>query len=224
MATTGRDALARRLSAALCAAIAIGLAWGLHRYTAGFEVWTFEGRRQLTLQAGALRAAPVALRGTDDAAPRLWRTDDTAPAAYLVDFIYTRCPGVCRTLGSQYQQMQRALAQRGDPAAGAVRLVSVSFDVGHDDPVRLARHARELAADPRWWTLAVPATPDDARSLLRSLGVVVVPDGQGGFVHNGSIHLLDAQGRLRGLYELDQWPQALADAARLAASPSRAQL
>ena len=50
---------------------------------------------------------------------------------------------------------------------------------------------------------------------MRSLGVVVIPDGMGGFVHNGSIHLLDGQGLLRGLYGYDGWPQALADARRL---------
>jgi protein SCO1/2 len=54
--------------------------------------------------------------------------------------------------------------------------------------------------------------------LLASLGVVVVPDGQGGFVHNGAIHLLDERGRLRGLYGFDQWQQALEAARRLVAT------
>ena len=73
-----------------------------------------------------------------------------------------------------------------------------------------------MRADPAYWTLAVPATHDDALALLRPLAVVVVPDGEGGFVHNGAIHLLDERGRLRGLFEFDQWPQALAAAHRLA--------
>jgi protein SCO1/2 len=64
----------------------------------------------------------------------------------------------------------------------------------------------------------VPATRDDALALLRSLAVVVVPDGEGGFVHNGAIHLLDERGRLRGLFEFDQWPRALAAAHQLAAT------
>jgi protein SCO1/2 len=58
--------------------------------------------------------------------------------------------------------------------------------------------------------------------LLRSLGVVVIPDGEGGFVHNGDIHLMDERGRLRGLFAFDQWPQALEAAQRLAATRPKA--
>lgn len=50
---------------------------------------------------------------------------------------------------------------------------------------------------------------------------MAIPDGEGGFVHNGAIHLLDERGRLRGLFELEQWPQALA-AARLLVDPELA--
>ena len=221
-------ALSRRLTAALCLLLLGGAAWGLQTWTDGFERWTFEAQRQQQIRAGALRAPMVALRGASQQPPVLWRADASAPAAYLVDFIYTRCPSVCLALGSEYQQMQRQLrAQaaahpRVDPAPAAVHLVSVSFDVEHDGPPQMAQLAARLQADPAWWTLAVPATPDAARALLQGLGVVAVPDGQGGFVHNGAIHLLDEQGRLRGLFEFDAWPQALAAAQQLVARPRQA--
>ena len=38
--------------------------------------------------------------------------------------------------------------------------------------------------------------------------MIVVPDGEGGYVHNGDIHLLDARGMLRGVFTLDQAEQA----------------
>lgn len=214
-----REARARRLTALLCLALMVGLVVALHHWTHGFEVWTFDGRRQLQWQAGELRAQPVALRRSDGSAPRLWGDAGATPAAYLVDFIYTRCPSVCRALGGEYQQMQRELVLRGgaEPTLRGVRLVSISFDVEHDDPTRLAHHAADLRADPLVWTLAVPATAGDASTLLRSLGVVVIPDGEGGFVHNGDIHLLDELGRLRGLFAFDEWPQALEAAHRLVA-------
>ena len=62
-----------------------------------------------------------------------------------------------------------------------------------------------------------------ARSIRRSgtgccaRGVVAVPDGFGGFVHNGAIHLIDADGTLRGIFDLDEWPQALERAIALTA-------
>ena len=227
MITTGkpRETVARRLSAALCVVLLVAFAWGLHRITSGFEVWTFEGRRQVQLQSGIVQAPVVTLRGVDGQTTVLWNGAGAAPAAYLVDFIYTRCPSICLALGSEYQQMQRQLAREdggrstGTPVSDGVHLVSLSFDIAHDDPQQLARYAGRLGADPRWWTMAVPATMDDAQTLLRGLGVVAVPDGQGGFVHNGAIHLLDGRGQLRGLFALDAWPQALAAARHLAVAP-----
>ncbi len=214
-----RETLARRLSAAVCLVLLVASAWGLNRITSGFEVWTFEGRREVQLQAGIVQAPEVALRGVDGHPRALWNDADAIPAAYLVDFIYTRCPSICVALGSEYQQMQRELASHGAAASSGVHLVSLSFDVAHDDPQQLAQYAARLGADPRWWTFAVPATAEDAQTLLRGLGVVAVPDGQGGFVHNGAIHLIDGHGKLRGLFELDAWPQALAAARLLAAAP-----
>src|SRR5690606_28624543 len=102
----------RRLSAALCLAIVLAATWIVHRVTFGFETWTFEGRRQQMIAASTLQAPAVTLRfasgptSTPTSAPTLWRDDAGSPAAYLVDFIYTRCPGVCRALGTEYQQMQ----------------------------------------------------------------------------------------------------------------------
>ncbi|MEO7941307.1 MAG: SCO family protein, partial [Burkholderiaceae bacterium] len=219
-----RETVARRLSAAVCLLLLVASAYALNRITSGFEVWTFEGRRTVQLQAGRVQAQTVALRGLDGQATALWSDTNAAPAAYLVDFIYTRCPSICLALGSEYQQMQLSLAHahdappKADAASGGVHLVSLSFDVAHDDAAQLAQYAARLNADPRWWTFAVPASERDARALLRSLGVVAVPDGQGGFVHNGAIHLLDAHGTLRGLFAFDAWPQALAAAMALAST------
>lgn len=210
----------RWCSALLCLALGVVFAWGAWRQTGGFEVWTFEGQRQMQMAAGELRAPVVTLRhadGREAAAP--WQADSAAPAAYLVDFIYTRCPGLCRALGSEYQQMQHQLIVRGrhDPAYRHVQLLSVSFDVAHDGVPQLQHAATQWGAQEAHWRLAVPASEADSRSLLRGLGVVAIPDGAGGFVHNGDIHLLDRQGRLRGLFGFDEWPRALAAARELTA-------
>lgn len=224
VSSSPRETVARRLSAAVCVLLLVAAACGLNRITDGFEVWTFEGRRTVQLQAGRVQAQAVALRGLDGQSPTLWSDANATPAAYLVDFIYTRCPSVCLALGSEYQQMQLSLARAqeaqpdGAAASGGVHLVSLSFDVAHDNAAQLAQYAARLNADPRWWTFAVPASERDASALLRSLGVVAVPDGQGGFVHNGAIHLLDAHGTLRGLFAFDAWPQALAAARALAST------
>lgn len=216
-----RNTLARRLSAALCLALVSVFVWGAHRQTAGFDTWTFEGRRQLQLASGALRAPTVAMHQAFGNATLIWPSAAATPAAYLVDFIYVRCPSVCLSLGSQYQQMQRQL--QSDPALARVQLASISFDVAHDGRAELGQLASRLGADAAHWGFAVPASDGDAHKLLRALGVVAIPDGAGGFVHNGGIHLLDRQGRLRGLFAVDEWTQALAAAGRLAPPAQPAQ-
>lgn len=214
------DTLARRLSAALCLGLVAGFAWAVWHQTAGLTVWTFEGRRQLQIEAGTLQAPRVPMRLAFGDADATWPAGPTAPAAYLVDFIYTRCPGICRTLGSQYQQMQRELSAMAttDPASSAVRLTSISFDVEHDGTAELQQLAGGLHADPARWSFAVPASEHDTQTLLRALGVVAIDDGADGFVHNGDIHLIDREGRLLALFNFDQWPQALVAARKVAAA------
>lgn len=222
----------------MCLALAIGFGLAIFDFTNGLEVWVYEERRKAQLSKGTVRAADVRLlRETDtegnlqaDLRP-VWQpqagqadlsvaTGTRASDVYLVDFIYTRCPTVCRTLGSEFQQMQAAIKNEalGTSSGGhsKVKLVSVSFDVEHDRPPILKRYAASLAADPSIWSFVVPETRSQSSTLLRSLGVVVVPDGMGGYVHNGSIHLIDGRGVLRGLYEFDQWEQALSHAKELA--------
>lgn len=201
----------------LCLALATGFAWGAWQQTAGFEVWTFEGRRQLQIAAGELRAPTVAMHHAFGERTLVWPPADATPSAHLVDFIYTRCPTVCRTLGSQYQQMQQQMQH--DPRLVRVQLASISFDLAHDGRAELRQLARTLRADPTRWSFAVPASEGDADRLLHALGVVAIADGAGGFVHNGDIHLLDHEGRLRGLFTIDEWPQALAAAQRLTLAP-----
>jgi protein SCO1 len=110
--------------------------------------------------------------------------------------------------------MQEAL--RTMPPSG-VRLLSVSIDPRHDTTAALAAHAQRHRADPALWAVAAPVDERAGRAALRRLGVVAVPDGRGDYVHNGSLHLVDATGRVRRIFDDAQWPQALAAALALSA-------
>jgi protein SCO1 len=199
----------RRVTGALCLALAALALAGLQRWTRGGTAWTYDDLRLLDAEAGTVRAPVVRL--LDDPAA-LWGQPHAAGQAYLVDFIYTGCTSVCQTLGSEYQRMQSALVT----APARVHLVSLTIDPARDGPYELAAWAQRQRAEPRWWTVGQTQTPSESRALLRALGVVVVPDGSGGFVHNGAIHLLDGQGRLRALFDYTRWPDALAAARRIA--------
>ena len=195
----------------LCCSVLLMMFIGaVARISNGFELWTFESLRRAQAQQGLLQASPLAATLSDGSRRVLWQ-QGAVPRAFLVDFIYTRCTSVCQALGSEYQRMQAELTGSAAP----VQLLSLSFDPAHDDVPALAGYATLHHAAPAQWWIAVPAAADSQR-LLGELGVVAVPDGFGGYVHNGAIHLLDGQGRLREVFDYDDWPQALAAAQRLA--------
>ncbi|WP_162249354.1 MULTISPECIES: SCO family protein [unclassified Rhizobacter] len=193
-----------------CSVLLAHFIGAIARISNGFELWTFESLRRAQAQQGLLQASPLAATLSDGSRRTLW-AQGAAPRAFLVDFIYTRCPGICQALGSEYQRMQEELARSEAP----VQLLSLSFDTARDDVPALAGYATQHHAAPAQWWIGVPAAADSQR-LLGELGVVAVPDGFGGYVHNGAIHLLDGNGRLREVFDYDDWPQALAAAQRLA--------
>lgn len=61
------------------------------------------------------------------------------------------------------------------------------------------------------WRIAATAHERGLAALLRTFGVVVIPDGMGGFVHAGTVYLVDWRGRLARI--LDPDAQQLAEAA-----------
>jgi len=207
-----------------CATMLVAFAAAAGILTGGFQSWTYEELRARRAAEGVLAAPASALRGSDGRVLQPWSSTAASagrPRVYIVDFVFTRCATVCLSLGTGYQQMQRRLQNSGaDPG---VRLLSISFDVERDQSADLAGYARRHAADPAWWRVAAPVDADQNRALLRALGVVAIPDGAGGFVHNAALHVIDAQGRVRGLHELGAWEGALEQARQLAAAQAGAQ-
>lgn len=130
----------------------------------------------------------------------------------LVDFIYTRCPTICGVRGDDFAHVLE-LAD-GSATAASMDLLSISFDPQNDD-----QEARKLYADrfgamaPRW-RIAAPENADDLGELLQRFGVVVIPDGLGGFTHNSAIYVVDTQGRLVRMLDPDSPPQLFAAATR----------
>lgn len=208
-----RTALACLLAACAAWAAASGL-------TLGFEAWTAEGARRLQAQARVLSAPATPMAGPGSDGHTLAQLLANGRQATVVDFIYTRCTSVCSALGTAFQQMQAQLraeagAQGGEPA---VRLLSISFDAAHDDARALRAHARLMRADPAIWRMAAAAQPADLPALLSRYGVVVIPDGQGGWEHNAALLVMDPAGRLVRIFDYDDLETALAFARSLARS------
>ncbi len=200
----GRTAL---LSAALIALACAGASW----LTLGFEVWTAEGARRLRVAEHPVGAPQVTLLGSGLNGWELPELLASPGRVTIVSFVYTRCPDVCRALGSSLQQLQRAIASA--PASGPsgnVRLLSISFDPAHDDADRLRAYAAAWQADPQHWRMVGVPDPLELRALLRAWQVVVIDDGRGGYEHNAALLVVDERGRLVRIFDDTEGATALA--------------
>lgn len=205
---------------AIASACLVALSYaGAHWLTHDFQVWTAEGSRRFQVALQPVPAPRVPVVGTGVRAQSLSAllTADGTPT--LVDFVYTRCAGICLSLGSVFQQMQASIAHERD-ANGKVplRLLSISFDPGHDDVKTLTAYAAALRADPRIWRFARTAAAADTQALLDRFQVTVIPDGLGGYEHNAALLVVDAAGRLTRVFDYTEMDTAFAYARSLPAA------
>lgn len=198
--------------AAMAALLAAALVATSHA-TAGFRAWTTEDVRRTRVAERPVPLSDLRVVPSDGRERALWGGDPGA-RAWLVTFIYTRCPSVCQSLGTEFQQLQASL--RSPEVAPGVRLASISFDRAHDSPDALAAYAGRFGADPAAWLVAVPASESALERLLAEAGVVVIGDGMGGYAHNAAIHVVVPPGRLVRIFAMDQHREALDFAARIA--------
>lgn len=204
----------RTLLAVLCVALAGGTALALT--TDGLRAFTSEDARRLEVSEAPVQLPVLEVLGTDGRPVSLSDPERVT----LLDFVYTRCETVCRALGSEFQQLQTEIRARG--LQDRIRLLSVSFDPEHDTPAGLAAYARHQRADSAVWQFAVLANAANLPKLLGNFGIVVIPDGLGGFEHNAAIHVVDQRGRLVRIVDLANPAAALTEAlARVGAANAR---
>lgn len=180
--------------------------------TDGFRVVTSAGARQLAIER-APQMLPDARLVDQDGTP--FSLDAYRGRTVLVDFIYTRCPTICGVLGDDFANALRVL--EATPSNAPVDLLSISFDLPNDDPQALRLYGQRFGAKAPHWRIAAPVDAQELAQLLRSFGVVAIPDGMGGFVHNDAVYVIDARARLAGILDRDAPAQLVASALRVAA-------
>ena len=120
---------------------------------------------------------------------------------WVVDFIYTRCTGLCPVLGTRMEELQKDLRGRSD-----VTLVSVSVDPQYDTPEVLRGYAEKHRADPDRW-LFLTGDWNATRLLIHEGFKLGVAQGDpntldpGELVtHSDRLVLVDGTGQIRGYY------------------------
>jgi protein SCO1 len=175
--------------------------WG----TDGLIAFTAETARRVDILSSPRQLPAVVLEDQDG---RAFSLQDYQGRFLAVEFIYTRCTTICRSLGIAFRQIRDHVPQQ---ALGRdFALLSISFDADQDDAASLKAYGQSYGADGAHWRVARVRSKTDLRPLLAAFGVVVIPDGLGGFEHNAAIHLVGRDGKLAQISDIDQ-PLAFAE-------------
>ena len=128
-----------------------------------------------------------------------------AGRAYVTDFFFATCPGICPKMQGELLKVYTKYAK--DPR---VVFLSHTIDPAHDTIPVLRDYAQRLGiTDAARWHFATtgahgePTAKDTVFQLARAYFTAALPDKQapGGFAHNGTFALVDDQGHIRGLYD-----------------------
>jgi protein SCO1/2 len=112
---------------------------------------------------------------------------------YVASFFFARCSTICPTLTQQLKRVQDATS---------IRLVSYSVTPATDTPEALAEYGRRHGIDATRWLLLT----GDAASIYRAARTFYFAGdsratGATDFLHTEKVLLVDAEGRLRGVYD-----------------------
>ena len=122
-----------------------------------------------------------------------------AGRAYLADFFFATCPGICPKLQGEMLSVFKLYPT--DPRLG---FLSITIDPAHDSLAVLRDYAQRLGvADATRWHFATLGDRAATFTLANRFLTGVVPDAQspGGLAHNGTLALIDDRGYIRGAYD-----------------------
>jgi protein SCO1 len=130
----------------------------------------------------------------------------------VAQFIYTSCKTLCTTLGDYFQQAQTQITLQG--LSDQIHLVSISFDIVKDTPLRLKSYRTRMRADERIWSLATLQSNEDLMLAKSIVGLIVLPSQTQELVHNSAFLVISSQGKLVGVFNDDDIQNALAFAVK----------
>lgn len=131
---------------------------------------------------------------------RPFQSGELANKVWVLDFIYTSCPGPCSTMTSRMHHLQRNLQSDRD-----VRLVSISVDPANDTPPVLNAFAQRFDGPaPDWYFL----TGKPATVHLLAHDTFHVGDIIQNMDHSTKFMLVDKHGNIRGYYSSDEDEQS----------------
>ncbi len=167
-----------------------------------------------TDQSGTLPVLyPVPAFSLTDQNERTVSDQDLRGQVWVAAFIFTNCAGPCPMMSAKMAKLQTDVPDKH------VKLVSVTVDPERDTPAVLREYAKKFSADEsRWHFLTGPV--QQIYDLANGLKLAAVPASEENpIIHSSKLLLIDAQGRVRGIYSTEDpqgVPQLAHDASALA--------
>ena len=120
---------------------------------------------------------------------------------WIVDFIFTSCGHVCPRMTARRVELQKELT---DPR---ISFLSFSVDPERDTAATRKTYARKHGVDESRWHFVSPENRDAALKLAVAMKIAGKPrEVDNPILHADRFLLIDATGRVRGIYHLDDAP------------------
>lgn len=126
----------------------------------------------------------------------------------ITEFIYTQCRAICLSLGNTFQQTQAQILEKN--LSKQLGLVSISFDVSHENSETLQAYRQRMHADVQVWSLVKMQDASVLESAKKQLGLMVIEDKQKDFVHNSAFIVVSPTGHALGIFDPDEMSDAIA--------------
>jgi protein SCO1/2 len=120
--------------------------------------------------------------------------------AVLVGFIFTTCSGSCPATTHRMAKIHDALA--GLPLADKVQFISITLDPERDTPAKLREYMQLYDINTPRWSF-VTGAPDEVRRAAADWDMWAKPAANGQLDHPSRVFLVDPQGRVREIYNLE---------------------
>lgn len=172
--------------------------------TTGLIAINLLARREVEMQAASELPVWYALPAFAlmDHEGRPFTLDAMKGKVSLVNFIFTRCQGPCPRITSVMVSLQLTLQKT--PVWDRVQLVSVSVDPEYDTPAVLAQYAGWSHAQPGKWFFITGTRADVWRLIVEGFKLPVGEADEDPLMpifHSQKFALVDAAGRIRGMYD-----------------------
>ena len=165
--------------------------------TDGWTTWTAEAARRRAVVGRHTPLPDIPVQRETGMLSSLHEFDNPI---LVVDFIFTRCTTACMVMGYQFSRLQKLLASTGH--AENIQFLSISFDHEYDGPEELSGYLKRFSPEPGNWSALRITERQTLDVLLSSLGVIVLPEPDLGYVHNAALYLVKNH-QVVGIYDVD---------------------